>query len=45
MLATLALTFNNMAQSSLVLSPVQQDQLAVALEEDAQIMSNTQLQA
>ena len=32
-----------MAQSSLVLTPVQQDQVAVALEEDAEIMSDTQL--
>jgi MFS family permease len=43
MLATLAIVFNNLAQSSLVLSPAQQDQVAVALEEDAQIMSNTYL--
>lgn len=43
MLAALALTFNNMAQSSLVLSPEQQDQVAAALEDDAQIMSDTQL--
>jgi MFS family permease len=44
MLATLAIVFNNLAQSSLVLNPVQQDQVAVALEEDAQIMSNTYLE-
>jgi hypothetical protein len=45
MLAALALTFNNMAQSSLVLAPEQQAQVAVALEEDAQVMSDTQLEA
>ncbi len=43
MLATLALAFNSMAQSSLVLNPAQQDQVAAALEQDAEIMSNTQL--
>jgi EmrB/QacA subfamily drug resistance transporter len=43
MLATLAFTFTNMAASSLVLSPEQSQQVAVALEEDAEIMSNTQL--
>ena len=43
MLASLAFAFNYMAQSSLVLTPVQQDQVAVALEEDAQIMSDTLL--
>jgi MFS family permease len=43
MLATLAFSFTNLAQSSTVLTPVQQDQVAQALEEDAQIMSNTQL--
>ena len=35
----------NMATASTVLSPDQQEQVAVALEEDAQIMSDTQLQA
>jgi EmrB/QacA subfamily drug resistance transporter len=44
MLAALATSFTNMAQSSLVLSPEQQQQVAVALEEDAEIMSNTQLE-
>jgi hypothetical protein len=34
-----------MAHASVVLTPVQQDQVAQALEEDAQIMSNTQLEA
>jgi MFS family permease len=44
MLATLTFTFANMARSSTVLSPAQQEQVALALEEDAQIMSDTQLQ-
>jgi len=44
MLAALALSFNNMTQASTVLTPDQQEQVAVALEEDAQIMSDTQLQ-
>ena len=43
MLATLSFTFTNMAQSSTVLTPAHQEQVAQALEEDAQIMSNTQL--
>jgi MFS family permease len=43
MLAALSITFTNMAQSSAVLAPVQQDQVAQALDEDAEIMSNTQL--
>lgn len=43
MLATLATSFNNMAQSSTVLSPTQQETVAVALEEDAEIMSDTLL--
>jgi hypothetical protein len=45
LLAVLSLSFTNMAESSTVLSPEQQEQVAVALEEDAQIMSNTQLEA
>lgn len=44
MLATLAFTFTNMAESSVVLAPEQQEQVAQALEEDAEIMSNTQLE-
>jgi MFS family permease len=44
MLATLAFAFTSLAQSSTVLSPAQQEQVAVALEEDAEIMSNTQLE-
>ena len=44
MLAALAITFSNMAYSSTVLASAQQEQVAQALEEDAQIMSNTQLE-
>jgi LPXTG-motif cell wall-anchored protein len=43
MLAALAISFNNLAQSSTILSPEQQQQVAAALDEDAQIMSNTLL--
>jgi MFS family permease len=45
MLAALSFSFLNMATSSTVLSTEQQEQVAVALEEDAQIMSDTQLEA
>lgn len=44
MLAALAFSFTNMAQASETLTPTQQEQVAQALEEDAQIMSNTQLE-
>jgi MFS family permease len=44
MLATLSLSFTSMANSSTVLSPAQQQQVAHALETDAQILSNTQLE-
>ncbi|MET9270666.1 MFS transporter [Kribbella sp. NPDC003557] len=44
MLATLAFTFTNLAESSTVLQPAQQQQVADALEEDAEVMSNTQLE-
>ena len=44
MLATLSLSFTNMATASTVLSPAEQQQVAHALETDAQIMSNTQLE-
>jgi MFS family permease len=45
MLATLAFSFTNQAEASTVLTPEQQQQVATALEDDAQIMSNTQLTA
>jgi Na+/melibiose symporter-like transporter len=44
MLATLSLTFTDMAESSTVLPPAEQEQVAAALEEDAQVMSTTQLE-
>ncbi|HEX5166222.1 MAG TPA: MFS transporter [Thermomicrobiales bacterium] len=44
MLATLAFSFTDMAEASDVLAPEQQQQVATALEEDAEIMTNTQLQ-
>jgi EmrB/QacA subfamily drug resistance transporter len=44
MLATLSLTFTNMAESSDVLSPAESEQVATALEDDAELMSNTQLE-
>jgi len=44
MLAVLSLSFTNMAQSSTVLPPAQQQQVSNVLEHDAEIMSNTQLQ-
>src|SRR5690606_23281725 len=43
LLATLAYSFTDMAYSSAVLSPEEQTQVAQTLEEDAQVMSNTQL--
>jgi MFS family permease len=44
MLAALAVAFTTMAQASSVLAPAEQQQVASALEEDAQIMSNTALE-
>ncbi len=44
MLATLSVTFTTMAASSTVLSPAQQERVAQALEQDAEVMSNTQLE-
>lgn len=45
MLATLSFAFTNMARESTVLSPQEQDQVASALETDAEVMSNTMLQS
>lgn len=45
MLATLSLTFTAMAYSSTVLPPDDQAAVAAALEEDAEVMSNAQLEA
>jgi EmrB/QacA subfamily drug resistance transporter len=43
MLATLSAAFTHEAHASDVLPPAAQDQVAQALEDDAQVMSNTQL--
>jgi hypothetical protein len=45
MLATLAVTFTQMTEASTVIPPAEQAQVAAALEEDAEIMSNTALEA
>jgi uncharacterized membrane protein YgcG len=44
LLATLSVAFNNMAEASTVLSPTEQQRVADALEDDAQVMSNSQLE-
>jgi Na+/melibiose symporter-like transporter len=44
MLAALAFTFTYMADHSDVLTPAEASQVATALDDDAQLMSNTQLQ-
>ena len=44
MLATLSISFTHMADSSSVLSPAEQQQVSKALEHDAEVMRNTQLQ-
>jgi hypothetical protein len=44
MLATLSFTFTNMANSSTVLTPAEQDQVAHTLKHDAEVMSNAQLE-
>ena len=44
MLASLSLIFTNMADSSAVLTPAEQQQVADGLEDDAEVMSNTHLE-
>jgi MFS family permease len=44
MLATLSIAFTRMAENSDVLPPAEQQQVADALDEDAEIMSNTALE-
>jgi EmrB/QacA subfamily drug resistance transporter len=44
LLATLAFSFTNLAEASDVLSPEEQRRVAAVLEEDAEVMSNTQLE-
>ena len=43
MLAALSFSFTNLTESSDVIPPAQQQQIAVALENDAEVMSNTAL--
>jgi len=40
----LSFAFTSMAESSTVLAPAEQQQVAAALEDDAEVMSNTQLE-
>ena len=44
MLATLSITFTNLAEASSVLPPAEQQQVAEVLEDDAELMTNTQLE-
>jgi EmrB/QacA subfamily drug resistance transporter len=44
LLATLSIAFTDMAEASNVLAPAEQQRVANALEDDAQVLSNTQLQ-
>jgi EmrB/QacA subfamily drug resistance transporter len=44
MLATLSITFTNKADASTVLPPADQERVAQALEDDAEVLSNTQLE-
>jgi hypothetical protein len=43
MLATLSITFTNMADASTVLAPAEQQRVAHVLENDAELTTNTQL--
>jgi EmrB/QacA subfamily drug resistance transporter len=43
MLATLSFTFTNLTEASTVLPPAEKQQVAQALEENAELMTNTQL--
>ena len=45
MLATLAISFTNMSEASTVLPPEDKQQVAAALDEDAEVMTNTALLA
>ena len=45
MLAALSFSFTHMTENSAVIPPAQQQQIAAALEDDAEVMSNTQLDA
>ena len=43
MLAALSFSFTHMTENSTVIPPAEQQQIAAALEDDAEVMSNTQL--
>ena len=43
MLAALSFSFTNLTENSTVIPPAQQQQIAAALETDAEVMSNTAL--
>jgi Major Facilitator Superfamily len=43
MLAALSFSFTQMTENSQIIPPAQQQQIAAALEDDAEVMSNTQL--
>jgi hypothetical protein len=45
MLAALSMSFGDMTEASSVIPPDQKEQIAEALENDAQVMTNTQLDA
>jgi MFS family permease len=45
MLAVLAISFTNLTQSNAIIPPEQQQQIVVALEDGADVMSNTQLKS
>jgi EmrB/QacA subfamily drug resistance transporter len=45
MLASLSFVFTNMVEDSKVIRPADQERIAKVLEDDAQLMSNTQLEA
>jgi EmrB/QacA subfamily drug resistance transporter len=44
MLATLSIAFTNLAETSTVLRPAEQERVAQALEDDAEVMTNTALE-
>ena len=44
MLAALSFSFTHMAENSQVIPAAEQEQIAAALEDDAEVMSNTQLE-
>ncbi len=45
LLAALSISFTQMTENSTVIPPAQQQQIATVLEDDAEVMSNTQLDA